>query len=180
MPIKNTIRVDGIAELRKALGQFAPDIRKQLDKANREAARPLIAFGKQNMVAIPMTKWFTSGWNDNGRDLRWDKSVADKGIKIKMRGKSKRSPWSSAMQFRNESAVGAIFEAAGRQGRPTTKGGEQFIKNSQRWFYVKNNGLTRGIWKAFFKDYGGDKFLDIVMKNYQQAEDDLQKRLDNI
>jgi hypothetical protein len=180
MPIRNTIRVDGIQELRKALGQFAPDIKKQLDKANREASRPLIAFGKQNMVSIPMTKWFTSGWNDNGRDLRWDKATADKGIKIKMRGKSKRSEWSSVMQFRNESAVGAIFEAAGRKNKPTTVGGEQFIKNTQRWFYVKGNGLTRGIWKAFFKDFGSGRFVDIVMKNYQEAEDALQKRLDKI
>lgn len=180
MPTKLQVTVDGIPELRKALGQFAPDIKKQLDKANREVARPLIAAGQANMEEVPMTKWFTRGWNDNGRDLGWDVATARKGIKIKQRGKSKKSPWSSVAQFRNESAIGAIFEAAGRKNKPTTPGGVQFIKNIQRWFYVPINGLTRGIWKAAFRDYGTKQYQELVLKNYLEAEKELQKRLDNI
>lgn len=180
MPSKTTIYVDGIAELRKALGQFGPDIKKQLDKANKEVSRPLVQAGQANIPDLAMSKWLLRGWNDNGRDLRWDAATARKGIKVKMRGKSKRSEWSSVAQFRNESAVGAIFEAAGRQGKNTTPQGLQFIKNHQRWFFVQNNGLTRVIWKAFFRDYGASKYQDLVMKNYQEAEDQLQKRLDSI
>lgn len=176
MPTNWTLNVDGMAELRKALGQLAPDIKKTLDKANKEVSKPLIAYGKQNLVDIPMSRWVTSGWNDNGRDLQYNVGVARGGIKVKQRGRSKKSPWSSIAQFRNETAVGAIFEAAGRKMQPTSPQGLQFIENIQRWFPVKVNGLTRVIWKAAIKDYGIKKYQELVLKNYQDAADAFNRR----
>lgn len=180
--------IDNVKEIRRAMTKYAPEVKKALDKANREAAAPMISMAKRNFVDIPMRNWVTRtnangdqkpGWisKKDNRDLTYSAAVAQKGIKIKQRGRAKRSPWSGVLQIRNESAIGSIFELAGRKNDPSTPQGIQFIKNLQDITPVKVKGLSRGIWKAI-KEYPVKKYTDQVVANYEEAEKQLQRELD--
>jgi len=159
-----------LRETRRILSKVAPDIKKSLDRANRELAKPLVAAARNNLVDEPMRNW--GAWTQDGRNLSFDIGTARKGIKVKNRGRSRRSKYSSAMSLVNESAAGAIFEAAGRQTD------SQFNDNLQRWFHVKKDGLTRGIWKAVFKDVGTKEITRQIEENYMQAVRVAQNRMD--
>lgn len=180
--------IDNVKETRRLMTKYAPDVKKALDKANREAAAPLIGMAKRNFVDVPMRNWINRttangeqkpGWiaKKDGRDLTYSASAAQKGIKIKQRGRAKRSPWSGVLQIRNESAIGSIFELAGRKNNPSTPQGAQFIKNLQDIYFVKTKGLSRGIWKAIF-EYPVKKYTEKVLENYAEAEKQLQQTLD--
>jgi hypothetical protein len=164
------VEVENLREIRRELNKVAPDIKKSLDKANRELVKPLIQAAQRNFETTPMSNWGL--WNSGGRDLSYNVATVRKGIKVKQRGKSKRSPYSSVMALRNESAAGAIYETAGRQTD------SQFTDNLQRWFAVKKQGLTRGIWKAVVKDVGTKQIVQKVVQNYEAALKDAQRRID--
>lgn len=164
------VEVTNLRQVRSLLNKIAPDIKKALDKANKELTKPLIAASKNNFVSQPMSNW--GAWTSQGRNLSYDQATVLKGIKVKQRGKSKRSKYSSVMALRNESAAGAIYETAGRQTD------SQFNDNIQRWYSVKKQGLTRGIWKAIFKDVGTKEIVRKITQNYEAAIEDAQRRLD--
>lgn len=165
------VEVLNLREVRKLMSKIAPDIKKSLDKANRELVKPLIGAAMRNFPDRPMNNW-GEWFTPEGRDLSYDVAAARKGIKVKQRGRSKKSQYSSLMALRNETPAGAIFETAGR------KTDSQFNDNLMRWYYVKKNGLTRGIWKAAIVDVGTGEIARQVEKNYQEAVDELQRRLD--
>lgn len=164
------VKFINLRETRKILNQLAPDIKKQLDKANRQLVRPLIDASRQNFPDKPMSNW--GAWTSNGRNLSYDIGTVRKGIKVKQRGRSKRSEYSSVMTLLNESAAGAIFESGGRQSD------SQFNDNLQRWYQVPKNGLMRGIWKAIFKDVGTKEITRQIEANYQEAVKEAQRRMD--
>jgi len=180
--------IDNVRETRRLMTKYAPDVKKALDKANREAAAPLLGMAKRNFVDVPMKNWINRtnangeqkpGWiaKKDGRNLTYSASEAQKGVKIKQRGRAKRSPWSGVLQIRNESPAGAIYEMAGRKNNPSTPQGAQFIKNLQSIYAVKTKGLSRGIWRAI-KEYPVKKYTEKVLENYADAEKQLQRELD--
>lgn len=171
--------IENVKETRRALTKFAPEVKKALDKANREAGKPMLNLAKGQFVDQPMTNWGQWVAAKDGRNLSWSKADTIKGIKIKQRGRARRSPWSGVLQIRNESAIGAIFERAGRKNNPSTPQGAQFIKNLQNIVTVPVKGLSRGIWKAM-KDYPISRYTDQVKQNYDLAEKQLQRELDSM
>lgn len=176
---QSNVRIDNVRETRRVMGKFAPEVKKALDKANREAGKPMLNLAKAQFVDQPMTNWGRWIAAKDGRDLSWSQGEAVKGVKIKQRGRAKRSPWSGVLQIRNESAVGAIFEMAGRRNKPSTPQGAQFIKNLQSIVTVPIGGLSRGIWRAIVK-YPSSKYTDQVVQNYAEAEKELQRILDSM
>lgn len=180
------VRLTNLREFRRTLSKYAPEVKKALDKTNRETAQPLLAQAKKLFPDFTMGSDSTnSNWGrwiskKDGRNLSYDPSTAQKGIKIKQYGRAKGSPWSGMLQLRNESAAGAIFEVAGRQNPSgSTPQGGKFIDNLNKWFYVKTNGLTRGIWLAVVR-YPASKFSEQIMKNYEEVEQETQKYLDGL
>lgn len=174
MPNNMTVVVEGIAETRRALNKFAPEVRKALDKSNKELAQPLIGAAKSNVVDSPLSNWAKpNGWMSNGRDLSFNAATVRRGIKVKQRGRSRRDPFSSVMSLFNDSAAGSIYETAGRK----TAGGS-FVNGIQRWYHVNLNSLSRVVWKAVFKDVGTAEIVRQVLDNYAEAEKWLQKALD--
>lgn len=179
--------IENVRETRRLLTQFAPDVKKALDKANREAAAPLLAKAKDNFKTAPdvMSGWMkqpsstsTGGWMDSrGRDLHYDQKTAQRGVKFKQRGRAKGSPWSGVMQLRNETAAGMIYELAGRKNNPTTPQGRVFIQQMNKIWTNKVAGLSRGIWKSAV-EYGTKYFTQTVVNNYKEAEKELQRRMD--
>jgi hypothetical protein len=134
---------------------------------------------KNNFVSEPMSNWGRWIAKKDGRNLGYSQGDAQKGVKIKQRGRAKRSPWSGVLQIRNESAVGAIFEMAGRKQQPSNAQGSKFIANMQDIFEVNVKGLSRGIWKAI-KEWPASRYTEIVQMNYYKAEEDLQKVMNSL
>ena len=176
---QSNVTIDNVKETRRAMTKFAPEVKKALDKANREAGKPMLNLAKGQFVDQPMTNWGRWIAKKDGRNLSWSQAEAQRGIKIKQRGRAKRSPYSGVLQIRNESAVGAIFEMAGRRNKPSTPQGAQFIRNLQYIVTVPIKGLSRGIWKAIV-EYPSSKYTDQVLENYAEAEKQLQRILDSM
>lgn len=165
--------IDNVRETRRALAKFAPEVKKELDKANRETASPLAALAKTFFKDKPMRNW--GKWTDaRGRDLSYTAAEARRGIKIKAGKRSKKSPYSAVTQLQNNSVAGAIYEMAGRKTNNT-----QFTRNMQAVKTVAINKLSRVIWSAV-KEYPISKYTKQVLENYADAEKRLQKILDSM
>lgn len=167
------VRIENVREVRKIISQLAPEVKKALDKANREAAAPLLTLARNNFPESPMRNW--GKWTDKrGRDLSYNAAEVRKGIKIKAGKRSKKSAWSAVTQIQNTTPAGAIFEMAGRKTNDT-----QFTRNLQSIFFVSIKGLSRGIWKAI-KEYPITKYQAEVLKNYEEAVKQTQRKLDGL
>lgn len=170
---QDNVTLENVKEVRKVLQAFAPEIKKALDKANRATAAPLLNMAKGNFPESPMAKW--GKWTDKrGRDLSYNVNAVRKGIKVKAGKRSRTSPWSAVTQLVNETPAGAIFEMAGRKTNNT-----QFVQNLQNIFQVSASGLSRGIWKAI-KEYPISKYRDEILKNYEDAVNEAQRKLDGL
>jgi hypothetical protein len=158
-----SVQIDNVKETRRAMAKFAPEVKKALDKANREAGAPLLALARSYVPELPLSNWIY------GRTA-YDKSTVQKGIKIKQGKRSKGSPYSAVTQLRNESVAGSIFELAGKKSPNST-----FARNLGGKFPLGD--VTRLIWKAV-KNYPIRKYQDKVTENYAEAEKQLQQTLD--
>jgi len=172
------VRIDNVREMRRALSKYAPEVKKALDKANREAGAPLLALARSYVPSnSPLSGWRGDGdgiWNDSqGRG--WDASTIKRGLKIKAGKRSRRSPWSAVTQLRNESAAGSIFETAGSKS-PNSIFNMNLAKSG---FPYKTEGVTRIIWKAI-KNYPIAKYRIAVLDNYAKAEKELQRIMDSM
>lgn len=175
----SNVQIDNVKETRRALSKYAPDVKKALDRANREAGAPLVALAKAQLEASPMRNWGRWISKRDGRDLGYSQSEASKGIKIKQRGRAKRSPYSGVLQLRNESAIGAIYELAGRKNNPSTSQGAKFIANMQAIQNVPSRGISRVIWRAIVL-FPAKKYTELVVANYEKAQKELQQTLDRM
>ena len=158
-----SVQIDNVKETRRAMAKFAPEVKKALDKANRETGAPLLNLAKGYVPDLPLSNWIY------GRTA-YDKSTVQKGIKIKAGKRSRRSPYSAVTQLRNESVAGSIFELTGRESPNST-----FARNLGGKFPLGD--VTRLIWKAI-KEYPVRKYQDKVTENYAEAEKQLQQTLD--
>lgn len=159
------VRIDNVRETRRALQKYAPEVKKALDKANRDAASPLVAMAKSNVPPLPL-----SGWR-RGR-VAYNQDDIKRGIKIKQGRRSKRSPYSAVTQLRNETAAGSIFELAG-----TKNPNSSFAQNLARRYPL--GSVSRVIWKAV-KEYPVSRYQQQVFDNYIDAEKKLQQVLDGM
>lgn len=170
---QSSVTIENVAQVRRIINSFAPEIKKALDQANRATAAPLLNMAKGNFPESPMAKW--GKWTDaRGRDLSYNASAVRKGIKIKAGKRSRYSPWSAVTELQNTTAAGAIFEMAGRKTNSS-----QFTQNLQNIFFVRTAGLSRGIWKAI-KEYPISKYQEEVIKNYEEAVKQAQDKLDGL
>lgn len=173
-----SVTIENVAKVRRIIGQLAPEAKKALDKANREAGAPLIALAKSFVPSeSPLSNWRGDGngiWNDRqGRG--WDTATIQRGIKIKQGKRSRRSPWSAVTQLYNDSAAGSIFETAGSKSPNSIFN----INLTNAGFPYKNNGVTRVIWRAV-KEYPIRKYREQVLKNYEDAVKIVQRQLDTL
>lgn len=162
------IEADDLLKFRRELIKFDPEVKKALDKANRESAQPLLSYAKGLVPSgqdAPMSGWAKWNWSRIGT---YSATEIQKGLKVKQRGKSRGSSFYSILQLRNETASGAIYELAGRRNKPSGKRGVQFINNLQRWRKVSVKGVSRLIWPAAIAK--ADDFQQAVIKNYEAAK----------
>jgi len=119
MPI---VEIRGNSDLRKALRTFAPDLEKNLRKEMASGLKPVVAAAKGYVPAdAPMSGWAARSFSES-RFPFYSASTIIKGITYSTSvSKKNKNGFNSMARIMNKSAVGAIYETAGRknpQGQP--------------------------------------------------------------
>jgi len=162
------VEVKGVAELRKALRKFEPNLAKEL---SAEIRRELAPIAREARGYIPSSSPM-SGWAErpNG-SARYPFNSADmkSGIGFKSTGsKPNRRGFKSQAQIFNKSAAGAVYETAGRKNpQGKSKQGAQFINNLGS-LYGDRNDRGRAIYRAYANNKGAAK--EAILKAISTAE----------
>ena len=162
-----------------ALKRFNKVINDELKNAERDA-RQIVNFVGNDVSAAPMKGWVTSygpvkpktttrggaGWP------AWVPGTVKEGIrKTRAQGRIRSDYTTSAGALINKSPAGVIFEVAGRSSRGNGPRGQAFVRQLQRW-----GKASRLVWRVVDRDR--DKIVNAVRKAQEQANQILQRRLD--
>ena len=183
------VEIRGNTDLRKALRRFAPDLDKELRTELTRALKPVV---KQARGFVPVTGDIMRGWQprsfSEARFPFYDYQTITRGIGFSTGvSKPNKNGFTSNAQIFNKSAVGAIYETAGRLGQPqpwvgpkaggTSKkvsrsnwegAGAQFIQNLNKQPIVSSlAGRGRLIYRAWAENRG--VALAISMKALDKA-----------
>ena len=177
-----TVEISGNTELRKALRRFAPDLEKNLRKEMASGLKPVVRAARGFVPAdSPMSGWAARSFSE-GRFPTYNARVIQKGITYSTSvSKKSKYGFTSMASIKNKSAVGAIYETAGRKNpngqpwvgphgtgtgkgvsrSPNPKAGQQFIANLPP-LVSSLQGQGRLIYRAWAEDKG--RAHNIVMK----------------
>lgn len=179
------IVVEGIVGLRKALKEYAPELRKELDKQVVEAIRPIIEDARSKVPDTwPLRNWNAPGYERKSRTSRarafpsFDAGVVRKGLVYSLgQQRNSRTGFVSMYTLINKSAAGGIIETAGRRsgsdGSSESKSnnkdaGSRFVLSMNRVGALKDfagkGQMTTGrlLYAAYDRNNG--KALDAIMK----------------
>lgn len=163
-----------------ALRRFNKVINDSLAEVERDARRIIDFVGNSSGTSAPMRGWVTTygpvrpttstrggaGWP------AWVPGSIKQGIrKSRVQGKVRPDYTTSAGAVINKSPAGVIFEVAGRRSRGKGVRGQQFVRNLQQW-----GRASRLVWRIVDRDR--DKVVQAVVKAQREANEMLQKRLD--
>lgn len=141
------VEIRGNTDLRKALRRFAPDLEKTLKKELGAALRPVVRQAKGFVPSeSPMSGWAPRSFSE-ARFPFYSATEIKRGITYTTSvGKVNKNGFSSMASIKNKSAVGAIYEGAGRLG-------------PQRWVGPKAGGKSKGVSRSSNPD-AGRQFLE--------------------
>ena len=141
-----TVELRGNTDLRKALRRFAPDLEKTLRKELGRALRPVVKQARGFVPSeAPMSGWSPRSFSE-AKFPFWSTSIIKSGIGYSTSvGKVNKNGFSSMASVRNKSAVGAIYEGAGRIG-------------PQVWVGPKAGGTGKGVSRSS-NPQAGKQFL---------------------
>ncbi len=163
-----------------ALRRFNAIINEQLGEIERDSRRVIDFVGNSSGTSAPMRGWVTTygpvrpttstrggaGWP------AWVPGSIKQGIrKSRVQGKVRPDYTTSAGAVINKSPAGVIFEVAGRRSSGRGVRGQQFIRNLRQW-----GRASRLVWRIVDRDR--QKVVDAVVKAQREANQMLQKRLD--
>jgi hypothetical protein len=143
--------MQGLAETKRALREFAPDLKRELDKEGRRLLGVIV---KDARGFVPSTSDMLSGWqiNSSGKTITAQTSAFSRrafplfaaseikaGLVAKVGGmKPTRGGMRAEYAIQNKSAAGAIYEWAGRINRdglpwegPTASPGNRKVSHSR-------------------------------------------------
>lgn len=134
------VEVRGAVDLRKALREFAPDLAKDLNKEIAASLKPIVKDARGFVPSSsPMSGWVVRN-PTQARFPFFDASVIKRGIGYKTSpSKPNSHGFRSLAEINNKTAVGAIYETAGRKnptGQPWVGPGK---KKTQKKFSHSNN-----------------------------------------
>jgi hypothetical protein len=155
------------AEVRRILRQVDPTLLKETDKANREAAKPILAYAK-NLVP---SRAPISGWEHGGR-TGWNSLAVQKGMVFRAGTRSRSSQYRSLLEFRQNNTAGAIFEVLGRKKQPRTAQGRRFLDVIQQRY----PRVSRVLWRAV-DDMGLERLQQEIQNNYYRAYSSINRKL---
>lgn len=155
------------AEVRRILRQVDPILIREVDKANREAAKPILAYAK-NLVP---SRAPISGWEHSGR-TGWNSLKVQKGMVLRAGTRSRTRQYRSLLEFRQNNTAGAIFEVLGRRKQPRTAQGRRFLDVIQQRY----PRTSRLLWRAV-DEMGLDRLQEEIKANYARAYISLNRKL---
>lgn len=190
--------IEGVPELKKALKQFAPDLRKQMDDEIRVALKEVTTAAKAKVPEQApggLYNWQDRGVEASSRTSRerafpkYNARVIRRGLTYSM-GRSRRnmSGFASLYSLLNKSASGAIAETAGRaSGISGSKrsesnnpyAGSRFIGGMNAIGPMKSlDGRQKSTGRIMFAAYveNEGKALNAVFKAIDKASRALQSR----
>jgi hypothetical protein len=143
------VEIRGNTELRKALRTFAPDLEKALVKEMGKALRPVIAKAKSFVPnEAPMSNWAPRSFSEATFPF-WNPSVVRKGIVYTTKvNKRNSNGFTSMARIINKSAVGSIYETAGRKN-----------PQGQTWVGPKASGKSKGVSRSV-NPRAGEQFIN--------------------
>lgn len=183
--------VDGVPELKKALKNFAPDLRKQMDDEIRTALKEVTTAAKAKVPGQAPGGLYN--WQDNGGESKsrtgratafpkYNANVIRRGLTYSM-GRSRRNMagFASLYSLLNKSAAGAIAETAGRanpagSGRSQSNNpnaGARFISGMNGIGAMKSlDGRQKSTGRILFAAYAENegKALDATFKAIDKAQ----------
>ena len=144
-----TVEISGNTELRKALRRFAPDLEKNLRKEMASGLKPVVRSARSFVPAeSPMRGWAARSFSE-GRFPTYNASVIQRGITYSTTvSKKSKNGFTSMASIKNKSAIGAIYETAGRKNA-----------NGQNWVGPKATGASKGVSRSN-NPKAGQQFID--------------------
>jgi hypothetical protein len=129
------VEIRGNIELRKALRRFAPDLEKALKKELNRALRPVVREAKSFAPAeSPMRGWASRSFSE-GRFPTYNRATITRGITYSVSpSKPNKNGFTSMARIVNKSAIGGIYETAGRKNPA-----------GQAWVGPKAGGASKGV-----------------------------------
>lgn len=162
-----------------ALRRFNKVINDQLKQVETDARR-IIDFVGNDVSSAPMRGWVTTYGPVRPKTTTrggagfppWVPGNIKAGIrKSRAQGRVRPDYTTSAGAVINKSPAGVIFEVAGRRSKGKGIRGQQFVRNLQNW-----GRASRLVWRIVDRDR--QKVVDAVVKAQREANEMLQKRLD--
>jgi len=166
-------------EMKKALKDADPEIRKEMDKTIRGFINPIAQVAKGYIHESPLSGWSkrdnsTSKW---GSRLAWDSTAVKRGIAVRQ---GKRRPKNvpatasvTAWGIYNRSPAGMIYELAGKRSSGSTPAGRTFVQVLTE----RGHRPSRLIWRAFTEHGGGAAITRDVARTIEKYESQLGHRL---
>jgi hypothetical protein len=144
----------GVKQLRYALKNFEPDLAKETQKEMASVLKPLVASARNLIPAVsPLSGWRPRAMSE-ARFPTWDSKVAKRGISFRTTPtKPNRRGFSYAASIHNKSAIGAIYETAGRRAAGTSKRSRPNF--AQAFGPMEGKGRLQG--RAMFAQWNRDQ-----------------------
>lgn len=142
-------------EVRRALRNYAPDLQKELTKEWATVLKPVVAQARGYVpVEAPMRGWRSRSFSE-AKFPTYDAGTIRKGIVYQTTpSKPTRSGYVNLIRIKNKSAVGAIYETAGR------KNGQ-----GQDWVGPRAGGASKGVSRSN-NPYAGNQFISNLGQLY--------------
>lgn len=129
------VEIRGNIELRRALRRFTPDLEKALKKELHRALRPVVRQAKSFVPAeSPMSGWASRSFSE-GKFPTFNRATMVSGITYSVSpSKPNKNGFTSMARIVNKSAIGGIYETAGRKNPA-----------GQSWVGPKAGGAGKGV-----------------------------------
>lgn len=129
------VEIRGNADLRKALRQFTPDLEKQLKKELGMALKPVVKKAKSYVPReSPMSGWVARPFSEARFPFFNYQTITRNIVYTTAVSKPNKNGFTSMARIINRSAVGAIYETAGRKN-----------PEGQFWVGRKGSGSSKGV-----------------------------------
>ncbi len=130
-----TIELRGNTDLRMAMRRFAPDLEKNLRKEMASGLKPVVRAARGFVPAeSPMSGWAARSFTE-GRFPQYNAATIIRGITYSTGvSKPNKNGFTSMARIMNKSAVGAIYETAGRKN-----------PSGQPWVGAKAGGTSHKV-----------------------------------
>ena len=166
-------------EMKRALKNADPDIRKEMDKTIRGFINPIAQVAKGLVPREPLSGWAkregsSSKW---GSTLAWDATAVKRGIAVRQgKRRPKGVPATSSVTawgIYNRSPAGSIYELAGKASSGNTPAGRNFVQVLTE----RGHRPSRLIWRAWTEHGGGAAIKRDVARTIEEYETLLGRRL---